>query len=387
MNDPFGAFCKHDDVAIVGKPDGPLSGLTFAAKDNYDVAGFTCCAGNPDWLRTHLPAAATAPAIAMLLEAGANLIGKTTLVELAYGMGGGNIHYGMPINPRAPQRTTGGSSSGSAAAVAGGLCDFALGSDTGGSVRVPASFCGIFGIRTTHGLVPAAGMVPHVKTADTVGWFARDAQLLRRVGEVLLPRAPVSDRPARLLLIDDAIALTRPRERAALAPALQRVSEGFESVHHVTLNPQGLDHWRDAHSTITGFEAWSCHGPWIEKVRPKFGPATAGRYEAAARVTRGQYEAALRIREDARARLNAVLSPGTVACMPAAPFIAPPRAEPDTMAIRAALLDFTCIASLGALPQVCIPAATIDGCPIGLGIIGPRGSDLTLLDLAARIQL
>jgi amidase len=245
MNDPFGAFCKHDDVSIQGKPDGPLGGLTFAAKDNYDVAGFTCCAGNPDWLRTHLPAAATAPAIAMLLEAGANLIGKTTLVELAYGMGGGNIHYGMPINPRAPQRTTGGSSSGSAAAVAGGLCDFALGSDTGGSVRVPASFCGIFGIRTTHGLVPATGMVPHVKTADTVGWFTRDAQLLRRVGEVLLPRAPVSDRPARLLLIDDAIALTRPRERAALAPALQRVSEGFESVHHVTLNPQGLDHWRE----------------------------------------------------------------------------------------------------------------------------------------------
>jgi amidase len=387
MNDPFGAFCKHDDVSIEGKRGGPLSGLRFAAKDNYDVAGFTCCAGNPDWLRTHLPAAATAPAIAMLLEAGANLIGKTTLVELAYGMGGGNIHYGMPINPRAPERTTGGSSSGSAAAVAGELCDFALGSDTGGSVRVPASFCGIFGIRTTHGLLPAAGMVPHVKTADTVGWFARDAQLLRRVGEVLLAQTPAVPRPERLLIIDDAIALTRPEERAALTPALERIGAAFKSVHQVTLNPHGLDRWRDAHSTITGFEAWSCHGPWIEKVQPKFGPATAERYEAAARVTREQYEAALRIREDARARLNTVLTQGTVACMPAAPFIAPPRAEPDTPAIRAALLDFTCIASLGALPQVCIPAATVAGSPIGLGIIGPRRSDLTLLELATRIEL
>jgi amidase len=387
INDPFGAFCKHCDVAIRGRQGGPLAGLTFAAKDNFDVAGFVCCAGNPDWLRTHPAAAATAPAVATLLEAGADLIGKTTLVEMAYGVGGDNAHYGMPINPRAPQRAPGGSSSGSAAAVAGGLCDFALGSDTGGSVRVPASFCGIYGIRPTYGAVPTTGLVPHAHTADTAGWFARDALTLRRVGEVLLSALPAPQAPARLLVLDDPIVLTQPRERDALDRALQRIGAVIGAAHHVTLSPQGLEHWRDAHSTITGFEAWSNHGAWFEKVRPNFGPATAARYEAASRVTREQYEAALKVREDARARLDAVLTPGTLACMPATPFVAPPRAEAETPECRAAILALTAIASLCGVPQVCIPAATVDGCPVGLGIIAPRGCDRTLLELAERIGL
>ncbi len=194
MDDQLGAFCKHCDVSIEGAAGGPLHGLTFAAKDNYQVAGFACCAGNPDWLRTHPPADSTAPAICMLLDAGARLVGKTILDELAYSVAGENIHYGAPINPRAPGRTTGGSSCGSAAAVAGGLVDFALGSDTGGSVRVPASFCGLFGIRPTHGVVPVSGLVPHVPSADTVGWFARDGRTLRHVGEVLLGGLAGSDR-------------------------------------------------------------------------------------------------------------------------------------------------------------------------------------------------
>jgi amidase len=386
INDPFGAFCKHCDVSIKGKEGGPLAGLTFAAKDNFDVAGYTCCSGNPDWLRTHPAATATAPAITMLLDAGADLIGKTTMVEMAYGVGGDNVHYGMATNPRAPQRATGGSSSGSAAAVAGELCDFALGSDTGGSVRVPASFCGVFGIRPTYGAVPTTGLVPHAHTADTVGWFARDARTLRRVGDVMLSAQPPPQAPARLLVIDDPIVLTQPRERAALDQALRRIGALFGAAHHVTLSPQGLEHWRDAHGTITGFEAWSNHGAWIEKVRPYFGPATAARYEAAARVTREQYHAALRVREDARARLDAVLTAGTVACMPATPFIAPLRAQADTPECRAAIMALTSIASLCGVPQVCIPAATVDGCPIGLGIIAPRGWDRTLLELAGRLE-
>src|SRR5579875_3625713 len=386
INDPFGAFCKHCDVSIRGRRNGPLAGLTFAAKDNFDVAGFVCCAGNPDWLRTHPAATATAVAITALLDAGADLIGKTTLVEMAYGLSGDNVHYGMPINPRAPQRATGGSSSGSAA-VAGELCDFALGSDTGGSVRVPASFCGIFGIRPTYGAVPTTGLVPHAHTADTAGWFARDATTLRRVGEVLLSHLPPPQAPQRLLVLDDPIVLTQVRERAALDMALRRVGEAIGVAHHVTLSPQGLEHWRDAHSTITGFEAWSNHGAWFEKFRPNFGPATAERYQAASRVTREQYQAALKVREDARARLDAVLGAGTVACMPMTPFIAPLRAEADSPECRAAMLVLTSISSLCGLPQICIPAATVDGCPIGLGIMAPRGWDRTLLQLAERIEL
>ncbi|HEY2105034.1 MAG TPA: amidase [Candidatus Binataceae bacterium] len=386
MNDPLGAFCTHCDVSMKGARGGPLYGLTFAAKDNFDVAGFCCCAGNPDWLRTHCPADSTAPAIELLLGAGANLIGKTVLDELAYSLSGDNAHYGMPINPRAPQRAPGGSSSGSAAAVAGGLSDFALGSDTGGSVRVPASFCGLFGMRPTHGVVSTLGMVPHVRSADTVGWFARDARTLRRVGEVLLRDAPAAQPPRRLVIIDDPLVIAQPEVRDALDPALRRVGAMVGAAHHVVLAPQGLDRWRDAYATITGYEAWSSHGQWIEEVRPKFGPAIAPRYQAAARVTREDYNAALRVREDARARLEAVLTPGTVACMPATPFVAPPRERADAPEHRGALLALTCIASLCAVPQLGIPAATIAGCPIGLALIGPRNCDLMLLELAERLD-
>jgi amidase len=386
MDEPLGAFCRHCDVSIRGAAGGPLHGLIFAAKDNFDVEGFTSCAGNPDWLRTHPAANTTAPAIAMLLGAGANLIGKTVLDELAYSVSGDNVHYGMPINPRAPERATGGSSSGSAAAVAGGLCDFALGSDTGGSVRVPASFCGLFGIRTTHGVISTAGMVPHVQSADTVGWFARDAATMRHVGEVLLRELPPSQTPERLIIIDDSLVLSHPQVRESLDAALRRAGSIVGTAHHVMLSPQGLDRWRDAYAKITGYEAWSNHGQWIEQVQPKFGPAIAARYEAAARVTRDDYQVALKVREDARARLGAMLTPAAVACMPTTPFIAPPRAQAEAPETRPALLALTCIASLCGVPQISIPAATVEGCPVGLSLLGPPRADRMLLDLAVRLM-
>jgi amidase len=387
MNDSLGAFCRHSDVRIEGAAGGPLGGLTFAAKDNFDVAGFSCCAGNPDWLRTHPPASSTAPAIRMLLEAGATLAGKTVMDELAFSLGGDNVHYGMPINPRAPGRTTGGSSSGSAAAVAGGLCDFALGSDTGGSVRVPASFCGLFGIRPTHGAVSTAGLVPHVQSADTVGWFARDARTLRRAGAVLLGGLTGAKRPSRLVILDDIFALAGAQARSALAPALGRVGAAMGAQDHTVLNPQGLAGWRDAYRVITGYEAWSNHGEWIRRVRPSFGSAIVERYAAAARVTLEEYQAAARVREAARARLDAIVGDGAVACMPTTPFVAPLRPQADAPEVRAALFNLTCIASICGVPQLSFPAAEIDGCPIGLSLIGARGADQTLLELAERLDV
>src|SRR3989442_12875541 len=133
-----------------GASRGPLVGLTFAVKASYDVAGQRTGFGSPDWLRTHDPAGCTAPVVQRLLDAGAHLVGKTHTDELTWSLTGENAHYGAPVNVNAPGRIPGGSSSGSAAAVAGGLVDFALGSDTGGSVRAPSSFCGIYGIRPTH---------------------------------------------------------------------------------------------------------------------------------------------------------------------------------------------------------------------------------------------
>ena len=195
-----------------GAPDGPLRGLTFAVKDVFDIAGHRTGNGNPVWLETHPPADATASAVERLLAAGAGMVGKTQTDELAYSLNGENVHYGTPVNPRAPGRIPGGSSSGSAVAVAGGLVDFALGTDCGGSVRLPASYCGIYGIRTTHGLVPADGVVDLAKSFDTVGWFARDAAMMLRVGEVLLPSAR-DFVPKRLLIAEDAFAFAGARGR------------------------------------------------------------------------------------------------------------------------------------------------------------------------------
>ncbi len=387
MNDPLGAFCKHCDVSIEGAAGGPLHGLNFAAKDNYQVAGFACCAGNPDWLKTHPPADSTAPAIRMLLDAGARLAGKTVLDELAYSVAGENIHYGAPINPWAPGRTTGGSSCGSAAAVAGGLVDFALGSDTGGSVRVPASFCGLFGIRPTHGAVPVSGLIPHVPSADTVGWFARDGRTLCRVGEVLLGGLTGSDRPRRVLVIDDLFALVGIDVRVALTRALERIFPAIGPERHVKLCPEGFDHWRETYMTISLYEAWRSHAEWIKKVRPVFSDAIAQRYEAGSRVTLDEYRVAMREREAVRVRLDATLADGAVLCLPTTPFIAPLHSEAETPQRRNAIFTLTCIASMCGLPQVNIPAAQVDGCPIGISLMGARHTDKMLLELAAGLDI
>src|SRR5688500_36916 len=184
--DAIGAFCRHTHAELEGAADGPLAGLTFGAKDIYDVAGRKTGFGSPEWLATHDEASATAPAIQLLLDAGARMVGRTQTDELTYSLNGENAHYGTPSNVNAPGRIPGGSSSGSAAAVAAALVDFALGSDTGGSVRAPASFCGIYGMRPTHGRVSLEHACPLASSFDTAGWFARDPAVLARVGRVLL---------------------------------------------------------------------------------------------------------------------------------------------------------------------------------------------------------
>src|SRR5207302_1788453 len=185
-------------VHIEGRPGGPLSGLTFAAKDLFDVAGHPTGGGNPDWARSNPVPTRHAWAVQRLLDAGATLIGKTITDEVSLGIVGENAFYGTPLNSRAPDRVPGGSSSGSAAAVAAGLCDTALGTDTGGSVRVPASFCGLYGIRPTHGRLDLSGMMSQAPSSDTTGWFARDAETFARVSAVMLGEAIPDELPARL---------------------------------------------------------------------------------------------------------------------------------------------------------------------------------------------
>ena len=241
FEDPVGAFCRHNHVALKGAGDGPLAGLAFGAKDVFHIAGTPTGFGHPAWLATHEPPTETAAAVRRLLDAGADLIGKTHTDEMAYSLTGENVHYGTPVNVRAPDRIPGGSSNGSAAAVAAGLVDFAIGTDCGGSVRLPASYCGILGMRPTVDRVPLDGVIPFGPPFDVAGWFARDADLLEKVGRVLLADDSEPEPPRRLLRATDAFAMVDEAVTGTLERAIEAVAALVGPVEDVTVAPKD---WR-----------------------------------------------------------------------------------------------------------------------------------------------
>jgi amidase len=384
--DQLGAFCRHTHVAVKGAATGPLAGLTFAAKDIYDIAGHKTGFGSPEWLATRPAATRTAPAVQRLLDAGAGMIGKTHTDELAFSLNGENAHYGTPVNVNAPGRIPGGSSSGSAAAVAGGLCDFALGSDTGGSVRAPASFCGIYGIRPTHGRISLEGVCPLAPSFDTAGWFARGAELLERVGRGLLGE----ERPAaarRLLVAEDAFAVADGAVARALQPGLDRLSALLGSSQRVTVAPEGLRQWFQLFRLLQGAEIWAQHGEWVRAVKPRLGPGVKERIEWVSTIDPREVVPARARREEIAQRMQDLLAGDAVLALPTVPGVAPlrntPRAEIDEFRGRAMCL--LSIAGLARLPQVSLPLARVDGCPVGLSLVAARGGDAMLLSLAKGI--
>jgi amidase len=384
-----GFFVPHDLKApLKGADGGPLAGLSVAVKDMYAIKGERTGAGNPDWLANAQPATEHAAAIEKLLAAGATVIGKTICDEFFYSVAGMNAHYGTPVNVRAPGRIPGGSSSGSAAAAAAGACDFALGSDTGGSVRVPASLCGLYGIRTTLGRVDTRGAMDMSPSFDTVGWLAPTAGVFRRVGHVLLD-GPRSDAPiTELLLAEDAFAQADAPVAALLREALAAMAGALPAPRAMRIAPEGpaqpLDPWREAVRVIQAYEIWQVYGRFITEKRPRFGPGVAERMQIASTVTKEQADAQRKLHADVRAHLRATIRPGTVLALPSAPCIAPrldtPAAELESYRIR--VMRLTCLAGLGGLPQVSIPVGSVDGCPVGLSFIGWAGGDEALLDLA-----
>ncbi|KAL4427625.1 hypothetical protein ABPG75_001714 [Micractinium tetrahymenae] len=384
------------DVQLAGAPSGPLHGLTAVVKDCFDVKGHRTGNGSPAWLATHPPAEQHAAAVQALLDAGATVVGKNVMDEMAYSLAGENAHYGAPVNPAAPGRIPGGSSSGTAAAVAAGDADIGLGGDTGGSVRVPACHCGILGFRPTHGRVSLAGAVPLAPSFDTAGWFTRDAGVLRRVGGVLLD--PSSRRPAqlrRLLVAADAFALAEQATVAALYAAL---SARIEDVSALLGKPEEVDvagstgglnpAWFDAFRQHQAYEIWEQHGGWVAEHKPDFGPGIKERFAMAAGITRQQFDAAAAQRAAARQRLAELLGDGAVLVLPTAPAPAPrlntPAAELD--AFRTSLISLTCIGGLSGFPQVNLPIAEVEGLPVGLGLVGPSGSDEDLLQLTEQLM-
>ncbi|MBR0752324.1 amidase [Bradyrhizobium jicamae] len=373
----IGAFVPGPPVTQEPTAAGPLNGLTFAVKDLIDLAGHITGGGNPDWLRTHAPAVRSAPAVEQLLAAGATLRGKTVTDELAFSLEGVNAHYGTPMNPCCPDRIPGGSSSGSACAVAAGVVDFALGTDTGGSVRVPASFCGLFGFRPTHNAISLAGVVPFAPSYDTIGWFARDIATLAAVGDVLLPQAAPA-RVNRLVAIRDAFALADARIAAMLHDACLKLGVRDE----IDIFDGRPDDWRECYRVLQGAEIWRELGPWITATKPAFGDNIAPRFADTADITEADVAHWGPLRGAFASRVRAALADGTGLVIPTAPSIALHKAAggEEIGAFYQRALALTSIAGHTGQPQISLPAGRIDGCPVGLSIIAAAGCDRSLLD-------
>ena len=382
------AFVPHDlPEPLAGAAQGPLAGLTAAVKDMYDIAGMRTGGGNPDWLAAQRPALADAAAIRKLRLAGATIIGKTVCDEFFFSVAGANAHYGTPVNPRAPGRLPGGSSSGSAAATAADACDFALGSDTGGSVRIPAAFCGVYGIRPTHGRIDMTGVMAMAPSFDVPGWFANGPGVFRRVGEVLLEGGGVRKRPRQLIILDDAFAEADAEVASLLRAALAAMASDLPETIHETVAPGGFDPWRESFRIIQAREVWSIYGPFVERHQPKLGAGIRERMAFAATVSERDADLARQEQKRARERICTLVQPGTVLALPTAPCIAP-RIDTGAEALesfRVRVMRLTCVAGLSGLPQVTLPVGSISGCPVGLSFIAWHGGDEALLDLAVQL--
>jgi amidase len=348
-----------------GRADGPLAGTTVVVKDVIDVEGFVTGAGNPTWAATHEPAPRDARCVQQLLDAGAVVVGKGQCAEFAYSLSGDNAHFGMPENAAAPDRNPGGSTSGPAAAVGAGICDVGLGTDTLGSVRVPSSYCGLFGYRPTYGTISFAGVQPLAPSFDTVGILARSAETLAAAAGVLVLLPPEPPRVTGVLAADGV------------------EFDGVTGRVDVFDDPDGYARALDAFLTVQAYEVWQVYGAWVESHDADFGPGIAERFAHAATVTRAQALDAQRARAVVARRLLELVEAGGVLALPG---IGPaPLRSADDDALqdaRVAAGQRCCLASLAGLPAVMVPHGLVDGAPVGLQLVAAPGADRALLALA-----
>ena len=392
-----------EGVEVDPTRSGLLDGLSFAVKDLIDIGGYKTGCGNPSWGDTHPPASMNAVCVEQLLDAGARCVGKTVSDELAFSLLGENHFYGTPLNPKAPDRVPGGSSSGSASAVAQGFADFALGTDTGGSVRVPANNCGVWGLRPSHGFISVAGVNPFAPTFDTVGILARSAEVLARVGSVLLAceDAP-GEEPSTIHLLKEAFYIADPAVRQALEDPVQRLRDLFggrlrdTSVREIIdgepeASEGSLKTWYDTYGVLQWAEIGSCLDAWIEATKPVFGPETAQNFALVKSLDRRQVRPAAQRREEYFRKLRAFLRPNDLLCMPTTPALAPLKGSMVSRGQSSAgdyyprTLSLTSVAGIGRLPQVSLPLAESGGVPVGLSLLAAHGRDAFILEMAQRV--
>jgi amidase len=386
------AFVTTFDLSSVGS--GLLNGLRFAVKDTIDVAGFKTGCGNPTWRDLHPAAVVHAVSVEQLLLAGAQCVGKNICDELAFSLLGENHFYGTPLNAQAPDRVPGGSSSGSASAVACGLVDFALGTDTGGSTRIPASNCGVWGFRPSHDFISVAGVNPLAPSFDTVGVLAQSADVLAKVGVVLLASAPVpASKPATIHLIREAFALADADVQEALLEPVRWLRETFgtavreSSLQQLVSDERSFETWAETFCVIQWAEIESCLGAWIASAKPEFGPEIRASFQLMSQLDRRRVAEALQRREQYFRSLHEFLGPCDLLCIPTTPALAPRKGDPPKRSSSGSgyyprTLSLTSIAGMGRLPQVSLPMAKVNGVPVGLSLLARHGQDSFLLQLA-----
>lgn len=385
---------------LAGVEGGPLSGVRVAVKDVFAVAGQRIGAGTPSYLAGAPTEANSCPAVQALVAAGADIVGIAQMDELAFSLAGTNPHYGTPANPAAAHRTTGGSSSGCAAAVAAGAADLGLGTDTAGSIRVPASYCGLYGLRTTQGMVDRTGVLGLARSFDSVSLLARDPATLT-AALATLPPSPSASTPGRGRALKgahlDGVAITRcvvVDELAGLADEGVRISfdaavlalcgrRGLNVERMPSISGGQLDGWAAAFRLVQAVEAWQTFGGWIENHPGALGAVAAARFEAGRSASAAAASAARATLAECRAVLAGVVAPGTALLLPATSGPAPLRtaAPAELEAVRDATVRMTCLASIGGLPALVAPLLRCGALPVGLCAVGAAGSDGALAEL------
>ena len=384
--DPYQAFMPYPPCAVTHADQGPLQGLSFAVKDLFDVAGYPTSAGQPHMLALSGIKTHTAPWVQQFLDAGARFVGKTVTDELAFSLNGQNAHFGSPLNGADPLRLSGGSSSGSASAVANGVCDFALGTDTGGSIRAPASHNGLFGLRPTHGRFDMTGSHALAPSLDAPGWFARDIHVFTRVSQVVLSE-PISAQPVRLVLAQEFWDLLSPQVQAALQPALEVLERTLGKMARTPVLNMSFDDLTLAFRQTQGWEAWQVNGDFIRRHKPMLGPGVAQRFEWSSQVTLEQYQHAHTVRESLKQHLAQVMSTDTVLVLPTMPDCSPLISQTDAELenYRAASLKLLSLAGLTGCPQINLPLVKHDGVPLGISLLGSANRDALLVGLAQQV--
>jgi len=372
--------------------EGPLDGLRFTVKDNIDIAGHKTSYGSPAWRDAHPAPAHNALCVDQLLCAGARCVGKVVADEFTYSLDGESFYFGTPRNGKAPDRVPGGSSSGSAASVSNGLADFSLCTDAGGSIRVPASLCGLWGMRPSLHRISEAGVLPFQPSVSTVGVLADRCDVLDTAMRVLLNgRTSSSASLKRIFVLQDALQLADAAVQEQFRGALERLvsDTGIDFVpirfSEIVGEPCALQACNmNALRDLQTAEFQSTVGNWIEAFRPELGFTFAMAYGNVQKFDRIAALDNIARCQRLFHQINAFFAPDTIICFPTTTKIAPKKGSLNTLE---AVMDFydptmtiTAFSGVAHLPEVSAPMMTVEGCPVGLSFVAGHYRDEFLLN-------